>query len=403
MNKVLLGASLAVTLLVSACSQAPAEVSGGLGAQFGTAGSDAATIVATNAAHPYVFVAGGYYDNSGDQNRAFLRRFNRDGTLAWERLAPKFAGSSSAQEVATDTSGNVYFSYSGDTNPNPNEAVSERYLVKFDKNGKQLWRRAESPDSYGPLEVDRQGNLYVATSEAGSRVNKFAPDGREIWVSRYNPDFSISEMAVSDAGELFVVGSDYSKHNPGTAEGYVRAALRKYSARGELKFDRTVARDIQTLDLAFGNGGVYVVHGSAGYAGAPLYLNKYDRTGQLLLKRTVTPGAEDHAAIRDLSADEAGNVYLTGFISHTNLDDTSSDLYEDDVFVRKYTPALRPVWTYNPKRPGSSEVGFGIDARSSGEAYAVGSSTAKVNGVNRGGNDAFLMRLNAQGQKVWER
>ena len=49
MNKVLLGASLAVTLLVSACSQAPAEVPGGLGAQFGSPRDDYADVVATDA------------------------------------------------------------------------------------------------------------------------------------------------------------------------------------------------------------------------------------------------------------------------------------------------------------------------------------------------------------------
>ena len=35
--------------------------------------------------------------------------------------------------------------------------------------------------------------------------------------------------------------------------------------------------------------------------------------------------------------------------------------------------------------------------------YIVGSTSGKVNGKNFGRRDAYLVRLNAQGQKVWER
>ncbi len=60
MNKVLLGASLAVTLLVSACSQGPAEVPGELGAQFGSPRDDYANVVTTDATRGRVYVAGAY-------------------------------------------------------------------------------------------------------------------------------------------------------------------------------------------------------------------------------------------------------------------------------------------------------------------------------------------------------
>ena len=66
MNKVLLGASLAVTLLVSACSQAPAEVQGELEPQFGSPRDDYANVVTTDAARGRIYVAGEYAGPYGE-------------------------------------------------------------------------------------------------------------------------------------------------------------------------------------------------------------------------------------------------------------------------------------------------------------------------------------------------
>ena len=120
MNKVLLGASLAVTLLVSACSQAPAEVEGGLGAQFGSPRNDDANVVTTDAARGRVYVAGEYAGPNNDSGAAargdvvFFRRHNRDGSLAWKVNANAEVTGVTAFVTGADTdrAGNVYFAWS---------------------------------------------------------------------------------------------------------------------------------------------------------------------------------------------------------------------------------------------------------------------------------------------------
>lgn len=99
--------------------------------------------------------------------------------------------------------------------------------------------------------------------------------------------------------------------------------------------------------------------------------------------------------MRGLSADASGNAYLTGETTDTNLN--------KDLFARKYTPSGGVAWTYKPVLLGSQEVANDVSAADSSKVYLVGTTNGKVNGTNKGGNDAFLIRLNGQGGKAWSR
>ncbi len=72
------------------------------------------------------------------------------------------------------------------------------------------------------------------------------------------------------------------------------------------------------------------------------------------------------------------------------------------MLVRKYTPSGGVAYDRRFISPTTEASGFGVAAASSSELYVVGSTDGTVNGKTRGGREAFLMRLNAQGQKVWE-
>ena len=139
----------------------------------------------------------------GEQGRSFLRSFNRDGSLRWQRLIPEFAGSSYIQDVVTDATGNVYFAYNGDTDPDPFAYVYENHLAKFDKSGRQIWNKILNDDVVGPLALDSKGNIYAATNGFGSNLYKYAPSGKIIWESGVQTDFSVTQLAVSDKDELF--------------------------------------------------------------------------------------------------------------------------------------------------------------------------------------------------------
>ena len=356
----LMAGVLTVGVLFSACSQAPAEVKGGLEPQFGKSGYDSATEVATNAAHPYIFAVGDYGSvKEGQQGRSFLRSFNRDGSLRWQRLIPEFAGSSYIQDVVTDATGNVYFAYNGDTDPDPFAYVYENHLAKFDKSGRQIWNKILNDDVVGPLALDSKGNIYAATNGFASNLYKYAPSGKIIWESGVQTDFSVTQLAVSDKDELFVIGDDYSHYNSSTGQGYIRRVLRKHDSEYRLKFERSFTRDSGVYGMAVGGSSVYVAYGDEGSPGVPINVKRYNTSGKLLLKRALTTGVKDYTGVRGVGADEAGNLYLAGFIYSDNPKSTNPyDTYEDNVFVSKFSPSLRHAWTYNPKLLGNNEAAF---------------------------------------------
>lgn len=392
--------------LLSACSQVPESIQG-LEPQFGKVGYDGATKVATNAAHPYAFVVGSYGSvKEGQQDKNFLRSFTRNGSLRWERLIPipVSAEFSYTADVVTDAAGNVYLAYNIDTNPDPFEDVYENHLAKFDKDGKQIWNRVLNDDVVGPLALDARGNIYAATNGFVSNLYKYAPNGKIIWESDVQPDFSIYELVVSDRDELFVMGDDYSRYDLNTGQGYIRRVLRKHDSEYRLKFERSFARDSSVYGMAVGGSSVYVAYGNEGSPGVPINVKRYSTSGKLLLKRALKTGAEDYTGVRGVSADSAGNLYLAGFIASDNPDSTNPyDTYEDDLFVTKYSPSLVSKWTYRTDLSGTYSVAFDVTPRTTGEIYAAGRSNGKINGKNNGSSDAFLLRLDSKGQKVWIR
>ncbi len=396
--QVLAAVSLAVGLLVSACSQAP--VAGGLEPQFGKAGNDQATEVAVNAAHPYVFVAGTY---SGEE-RVFIREYNKNGKLMWERLLPKFAGYSGIESADTDNAGNAYLTYSGDNSSDSSKAVRDRYLVKFDKRGKQVWRKTLSPNSVGSLAVDNKGSIWVTSNERGALLQKYAPDGRIIYESEFVPALSLGSLNVSDIDDLYAETTDFRSCNEIASCDFQRG-LRKYASNGQLKFEQVVSESYKSIyGVAFSKNSVFVVYREEGSPGLPIYVKKYSTSGKLLKKGVIATGAEDYTVIRGVSADSSGNLYLAGTISSYNPKSTNPyDAFEDNYFVSKYSPSLKLGWTYNSELSGTYEIAFSVTARTTGEIYAAGYSDGRINGKNNGEYDAFLLRLNGSGQKAWIR
>lgn len=147
------------------------------------------------------------------------------------------------------------------------------------------------------------------------------------------------------------------------------------------------------------------VCGEAVYVGAntgsDIKLYRYDEGGALMWGRTIPPLY--YAETGDVTADENGNAYLTGYTDPTDMytDPTGDDTL--DFFVRKYTPAGGVAWTYKPRLAYTNEQAYRVEARTNGEIYVVGSTDSKVNGRNFGLSDAFLIRLDGAGKKVWSR
>lgn len=60
-------------------------------------------------------------------------------------------------------------------------------------------------------------------------------------------------------------------------------------------------------------------------------------------------------------------------------------------------------WTYSSNLPNNFEFANDVSAADTGKVYLAGATDGKVNGRNNGGLDAFLLRLDSTGKKVWAR
>lgn len=391
---------VALAVLVSACSQVPEN--GGLEPQFGTAANDAAVDVALHRGLGHVYVAGDL------GNRAFIRQYKRDGSLVWERFSaarPGLFANTLATEV--DATGNAYLAwayYENDFSTDPYDIADGPFVSKLDKTGTLLWRKPFA--NLTGMEVDGKGNLYLVGNNS---VRKHSATGSLLWERKpSNFGANMVDIVVAASGNV-VASSDNGmivKYTGGGTQLFRTTRNFGYEGTRDLALgpNEEIAATTLDSDVSEGTATAFSVHVFRPN-GTPLWQDRfYDDRYQQLMGATF---------------DASGNVYFTtehwacssrvtlafqpgdGALCESGSD---SDPERSAILVNKYTPSGTPVWSrvFNKNRPGM-DAGTAIAAFSENELYLVGTTASGVNAQSAGGLDAFLMRLNAQGQKVYSR
>ena len=381
----LMAGVLTVGVLFSACSQAPAEVKGGLEPQFGTELNDRADAVVTDAKRGYTYVGGVTDPNAIGDESFFLRSFDAAGKLRWERRVNCcYADFAEVDAVRLDGAGNVYMSYSGD---DYDDGDKFGVVIKVSSANKLLTKFSVE-NSIRDFEVDRAGNVYLTGVNVGtpeddvypSFLRKYDTRGKLLW-ERLNADGTtkneISDplnVALASDGSLYVTG--YS---------YPQTVLTKYSSAGRTLWQKPLVDDYTDVTVTAAGEGVYLAWNTGEFPGDPnnVVIQKYRSDGAVSWQKTFAPRAESR--VTSSATDVNGNLYLAG-----------------SGFARKYTPSGAVSWTYAPKSTNTGDI-RDVAVGSGRAIYLVGTTAGKVNGTNKGNDDAFLLRLNSRGQKVWER
>ncbi len=388
-----------IGLLISACSQPTDVQTPSLEPQFGTALDDRADAVATDPQRGAVYVAGTDSidpDEPGEQGgNIFLRRYNRDGSLNWQKRLFSTYTDPRVNGLYTDTAGNVYIGWSEFSLDGYLDAV----LVKLDPSGRQLYR-VDLDNGIRDFELDAKGNAYISgLADRDGQVErefvrKYNARGQKVWgrARLYDSSYDIIagfEVPIPDELSPATDGSLYVR-------GYIdgKSVLTKYSSGGRALWQRSLPRDFSSAIVTASGNDVYLSsrHLYYGETGN-VTVRKYDANGNKLLDRTLA-GTET-VFTRSLRLDKAGNIYLVGSITRGDKD--------LDLIVRKYNAAFETIWTYAPKLTGTWERAAEVALTDSRSVFVVGGTTSRVNGKNFGGADAFLLHLNNQGKKVWSR
>ncbi|MEQ1903425.1 MAG: hypothetical protein ABL888_04510 [Pirellulaceae bacterium] len=341
----------------------------------------------------------------------FVTKTAPDGTVIWAR---SIGGSASDQgnAITVDSVGNVIIGgkFSGTVDLNPGSAIasrtsvgtSDRFLLKLDTNGNYVWDRHYRDPALMTIEsvaLDASGNVFAtgyfegtvdfAPGVAGGDLTavdhdgyivKVNSSGNYVWARQIgNTGFDASHAITTDsAGNVFTTGV----------------------FSGAVDFDPGAGTSILSNSLQ-PDTFVYKLNAGGNFVWAKQFLGNRLQGGSAI------------------DVDGLGNVYTAGGFEDTvdfdpgagtarfNL--TSSG--NSDVFVSKLNSSGNFVWA--KKMGGSGEdlaTGMAVDSR--GNVYTTGTfegtsdfnpGTARTDLTSFGGVDAFISKLNVDGNHVFSR
>jgi hypothetical protein len=315
-----------------------------------------------------------------------IAKYNSSGTLQWQKTITSTGsgGTSQAQSLETDSSGNVYICGGLYTSTTPDFS-----LVKYDTNGTLLWQRraienASNSSSGWGVALNSAGS-YISTvgymknvpcalqwDSSGSGVYSTYPDGSVtsgIWRS----------VAVDSSGNTYAFGYVYN----GT---YNVPFLIKYNSS-------FVSQSVRSYDIGstgVGTGIVAAVSGSyyvCGYytSGGNAFVAKLTSSGAVTWSRFLTGSSTQWNSI---AVDASDNVYLCG-------QDATADLTH--IQLAKYDSSGNIQWQRkisNSSAYSSTSYGQSIKVSAFGFMYVCGYSTQATTG------DFFVAKLPTDGSKT---
>ncbi len=221
--------------------------------------------------------------------------------------------------LCIDVAGNVYVTGRG----------NEDYItIKYNSEGVEQWvARYNGPgngtDGASSIVVDALGNVYVTGYSYGSSTNydyatiKYNSFGAQHWVARYNGTGNSEDYAtaltIDGSGNVYVTGSS---NGSGTGLDYVTV---KYNSSGVQQWvaryngtgnGHDITKDLHVDEL----GNVYVTGQSAGLGSNYDYATiKYNSAGVQQWIARYNGIGNDQDNVYDMSVDDFGNVYVTGY------------------------------------------------------------------------------------------
>ena len=197
--------------------------------------------------------------------------------------------------------------------------------------------------------------------------------------------------AVAPSGDVYVVGQK------AVAGQDTNIWIRKYSPNGITRWTRTVNGPASWEDLATDvavddAGNIYVVgYISVGGEDVNIWISKYSATGFKLWTRTVDGPASGSDAASSVALDGAGNLYVAGFVTVANE--------FRNIWVRKYTSEGAKLWTRTVNGPGNlDDWAFAVSVDSAGNLFVAGS--IYVSGEK---SNIWIRKYDSTGSKLWTR
>ncbi len=331
------------------------------------------------------------YSSTGGSSDIFVAKLSPTGDWLWVKKAGG-SGEDYGYGVAVDMYGNCYitgqFSLTASfgTNSVTSAGGLDVFAAKLDTNGNWLWARSgggtgnDIAYAIAALADASQESCYVA-----GVFNGTANFGTHSVTSAGSTDAFIAKVDIS---------TNWSWANRGGGTGEDCATGISGDSAGHCfvsgYFNGTAAF-----------GGVFVTSSGS----KDLFVGLADNAGNWAWVRHATDSGNDEAW--DVATDGNGNSYVTGdFFGTATFGTTTLNSYSGlDIFIAKLDFAGNWLWA---KRGGGStfDYGYGISADSAGNVYVTGEYWAPIdighyNLTGIGGRDFFVAKLDTNGNWLW--
>ena len=359
----------------------------------------------------------------------WVAKYSKEGELLWTQQYGT-SGLELTPRIATDQEGNFYLSgYTTGDFGAVNQGVQDAYVAKYDSDGNPIWiQQFGTPliDAAFGLDVDEAGNVYLSglvgklvpvegeedlTFAEDTWVAKFDSDGNQLFFTEYGSSGVGSEesygAAVDNEGNLLATGwtlGEDDQIDPSLSErlGAYDVWLSSTDATGEVQW----VRQFGTSDYEFSwavdtdsQGNVYATGHTLGDIGTfgqgnfglfDTWLAKFDSLGnqQWILQL----GTEGDDAALDVHIDESDNIFLTGY---TDSDFGGENAGFFDAWVSRLDIDGNQLWL---QQFGTSEVDHGthLSTDSHGNLYVAGLTEGSLGTANQGTVDAWLAKLDVE-------
>ncbi|MBN2353423.1 MAG: SBBP repeat-containing protein [Spirochaetales bacterium] len=387
---------------------------------FGATNSDFPH-AATGDAAGNVYITGNYFgavdfdpgpdtdihDASANQE-TFITKYDANGAYGWTKTLDNMTGSSAAQSIAIDGTGNIYvtggFSDTIDFDPGPGtdpKSGGGAYLLKLNPNGDyawvDVWSTHHSNGQYR-VSIDTSGNVFLTGSfttttdfDPGTGVDSYASLGNsDVFILKIDPNNNYA-WAKTLGGTGTDVGWDVAVDAGGNI--YISGHF-----MGTVDFDPGSGTDIKT-----------------GSPVGDVFLTKFNADGTYGWTRAF--GGDSIIYNYLVKADGLGNVYAAGNFQNTvdfdpgSAMDSRTSLGLDDIFLLRFSETGDRIWTKIIGGTDYDEL-YGMTVDTRGNVYLAGdfrgtcdfdpgpdldNKTATVSDII----NAFITRIDADGAYGW--
>ncbi|WCK57564.1 hypothetical protein PP175_26220 (plasmid) [Aneurinibacillus sp. Ricciae_BoGa-3] len=289
-------------------------------------------------------------------------------------------------------------------------SMNQQFLSTFGGSGSDYFNSVVSTTDGGYVAVGNSNSTNFDMTGINNGANdailvKYDSNGQKVWVKSFGgskDDYFTGVTPTPDGGYMavgYTASSDKDLAGLKPKNGWYDAILVKFDSQGNKQWFKSLGDANFTAIKPTSDGG-YIVSGSSN---GQAILVRYDANGNQLWEKSFGGSGDDN--FKSVTATTGGGVIAVGSSMSTDGDMTglNHSRYREDAIAVKFDANGNKIWT---KSFGGTYDDYfnSVTQTLDGAFVAVGYTTSvdgDLKGLNKGGNDGFLIKFDTNGNKIW--